>query len=145
MPGIFQVRHSKAFTHAYYVLLDIKQSTLWSTATRLDGCTAIGLNPWHAEFILGNMKINLYVLSFLSTEMAHVVDILPYGRPKICSCCIVNIMVADDLETQINLTRNIPVSALEGLSWNGQKCRHFCSFTFKMAFDISIICVRNVL
>ena len=82
MPGIFQVQHSKAFTHAYYVLLDIKQSTLWSTATRLDGCAAIGLNPWDAESILGNMKTYLYVLSFLNTEMAHVVEILPYGRQK---------------------------------------------------------------
>ena len=59
-------------THAYYVLLDIKQSTLWSTATRLDGCTAIGINPGHAGFILGNMKIYLYVLSFLNTEMAQL-------------------------------------------------------------------------
>ena len=116
MLGIFQVQHSKAFTHAYYVLLDIKQSTLWSTATRLDGCTAIGLNPWHAEFIFGNMKIYLYVLSFLSTEMAHVVDTLPYGRQKNLFMLHVNIMVVDDLETQINLTRNIPISALEGLS-----------------------------
>ena len=39
-------------------------------------------NPCCAEFIYGNMKICLHLLSFLSTDLSLAVEILPHGRQR---------------------------------------------------------------
>ena len=55
----------------------------------------------HAEFVLGNMKIYLHVLSFCNTDMVLLVEIHAHGRRRPTHfSCKVNIRDADDLETQ---------------------------------------------
>ena len=42
------------------------------------------VNPLRSEFSQAHINIYLYFLSYLDTEMAHVVEILPdYGRQAI--------------------------------------------------------------
>ena len=98
------------------------------------------------NFFLRNLKIYLYCLSFLKSEMAQVVEILLHGRRRIHLSCTFNTKVADDLAMQkarssaaMVLTlpsQNIPFPAVAGLiHWS-------CWYTTGMIMMTYISCAK---
>ena len=78
-------------------LLNLKATQPWSGAV-----TPHRINHRHAGFISTDVKIHLYLLSFLNTEMAYVVEILPHVRQD-----IVKNMFADELAPQGSKTSSV--------------------------------------
>ena len=84
------------------------------------------INPCHAKFIFGNIKIFLHFLQFLNTEMMQAVGIFPRGREGTFSSYTANRTITDDLamwrarasSTMIltQLSQNIPFSTSTGLN-----------------------------
>ena len=56
-------------------------------------------NPCFVEFILGNIKVYLYILPFPNTDMAQVVKNPSLWKASIHLACVVNTMAADVLVT----------------------------------------------